>query len=319
MIDMTVLVNQLIQLFLIICLGYLIFKIGILNENVNKHINSLIINVTMPCMIVSSVLSMTNHPDPSIIVSLFAVSIGFFIIMPVLAFIIVKIMLKTMHIDKSRQGVYIFMLIFSNIAFMGIPILQAACGEQGSTAVFYIAVLNIFFNLASFTYGVIMMGYGNTVKTALKLKSLISPGIISSVIAVIVYAFNLHFPDTIESVIGTVGGLTSPLAMIMVGSTLASMKLGEVFNEWRVYVFCIIKQIVLPILLYPVFRLCISDDLLFNVMFIEFLMPIANIALMIATEYKLDYKFVSKTIFISTAMSLVTIPLVVYLCEMIYR
>lgn len=318
MIDMTVLVNQLIQLFLIICLGYLIFKVGILNENVNKHFNSLIINVTMPCMIVSSVLSMTNRPDSSIVVSLFAVSIGFFIIMPILAFIIVKIMLKTMHIEKTRQGVYMFMLIFSNIAFMGIPILQAACGEQGPTAVFYIAVLNIFFNLASFTYGVIIMGYGNTVKTTLKLKSLISPGIISSVLAVIIYAFNLHFPATIENVISTVGGLTSPLAMLLVGSTLAAMKLSEVFNEWRVYVFCIIKQIILPIILYPVFRLCISDDLLFNVMFIEFLMPIANIALMIATEYKLDYKFVSKTIFISTAMSLVTIPLVVYLCGIIY-
>lgn len=318
MIDMTVLVNQLIQLFLIICLGYLIFKVGILNENVNKHINSLIINVTMPCMIVGSVLSMTDRPDTSIVVSLFTVSIGFFIVMPILAFIIVKILLKTMHIQQTRQGAYMFMLIFSNVAFMGIPIVQAAFGEQGSTAVFYVAVFNIFFNLAVFTYGVIIIGYGDTVKTTLKLKSLLSPGIISSVIAVIAYAFNLHFPDTIESVINTVGGVTSPLAMMLVGSTLASMKLGEVFNEWRVYVFSILKQIVIPILLYPLFRICISDDLLFNVMFIEFLMPVANIALMIATEYNMDHKFVSKTIFISTAMSLVTIPLVIYLCGMIY-
>lgn len=318
MIDMTVLVNQIIQLFIIICLGYLLFKIGILNETVNKHINSLILNVSLPFMIISSVLSLTEHPEKSIIITLFAVSIGFYIIMPAIAFIVVKILRKTIRIHANRQGAYMFMLIFSNIAFMGIPILQAACGEQGATAVFYIAVLNIFFSLASFTYGVILIGYGNEVKTSLKLKNLFTPGIICSVLAVVFYVFNIHLPAMIDNVLGTVGDLTSPLAMLLVGSTLASMKLGEVFNEWRIYVFCILKQIVIPILLYPVFRLIISDDLLFNVMFIEFLMPVANIALIMATEYKLDNKFVSKTIFISTAMCLLTIPLVMYLCGIIY-
>lgn len=318
MIDITVLVNQLIQLFLIICIGYFVFKIDILNETVNKHINSLVINVTMPLMIISSVLAMNDRPASSIIAILFAVSIGFFIIMPILAFIIVKIMLKTMHIVKSRQGVYMFMMIFSNVAFMGMPILNAACGEDGPTAVFYAAVLNIFFNLSVFTYGVIIIGYGDTVKTTLKFKDLLSPGILSSIIAIVIYALNIHFPSTIENVIDTVGDLTSPLAMLLVGSTLASMRLKEVFNEWRVYVFSAIKQFILPILLYPVFRLCIGDDLLFNVMFIEFLMPIANIALMLATEHGLDYKFVSKTIFISTLMSLISIPLVIYLCGIIY-
>lgn len=318
MIDMSVLVNQLIQLFLIICIGYLVFKIGILNETVNKHINSLVINVTMPFMIVSSVLSMTDRPDTSTVFSLFGVSIGFYLIMPVIAFVIVKIMFKTIHIVKSRQGLYMLMLIFSNVGFMGMPILQAACGEDGATAVFYAAVLNIFFNLAVFTYGVVMLSYGDTVKTTFQLKDLLSPGILCSVIAIIIYAADIHFPATVESVIDTVGDLTSPLAMILVGSTLASMKLKDVFNEWRIYVFCFIRQFVLPILLYPIFRFCISDDLLFHVMFIEFLMPIANITLMLATEHELDSKFVSKSIFISTVMSLVSIPLVLYLCGIIY-
>lgn len=318
MLDMTVLVNQLIQLFLMICLGYLIYKIGILNDNVNKHLNSLVINVTMPSMIVSSVLSMTEHPEASTITSLFIVSIVFYLLMPVLSIIIVKMMLKTIRINKTRQGAYMFMLIFSNIGFMGIPILQTACGENGNTAVFFAAVFNIFFNLGVFTYGVIMIDYGSDVSTKFKLKDLFSPGILCSVIAIIVYAFNLHFPSTVENVVGTIGDLTSPLAMILIGSTLASIKLIEVFDEWRIYVFSIIKQFLLPILLYPVFRFFISDDLLFNVIFIEFLMPIASVALMLATEHNLDYKFVSKVIFISTLMSLFTIPLVLYICGIIY-
>ncbi len=320
MIDMTVLVSQLVQLFLMICVGYVVFKIGILNTEVNSHVNSLVINVAMPLMIISSVLSMNERPQSSTVIMLIVVSIAFFVIMPFVAFIVVKLMHLTLHITKQKQGLFMFMFVFSNVGYMGMPILKAACGENGSTAVFYAAVLNIFFNLAAFTYGVLMLEYGSDsdTKTGFRVKSLLTPGVIASVLALVIYAFNIHFPSAIESVIGTLGDITSPLAMILVGSTLASMKLKEVFNEWRVYIFAVLKQFVLPIIFYPLFRLVIHDDLLFQVMFIEFLMPVANIVLMLATEHHLDNRTASKSIFITIVMSLVSIPLVMFLCGVIY-
>lgn len=318
MINMTVLINQLLQLFIIICLGFVAYRLNIFNDKSNKALNRFVLDITLPLMMIDSVLSMKQRPEGSEVAFLFGASFIFYLVMPVIAFIIVKIMVKTMNIVRSRQGAYMFMLIFSNVGFMGFPILQAACGSQGDTAVFYAAVLNIFFNLSAFTYGVIMIGYGEATRTAFQLKSLLSPGIISAFLAIIIYLLNIHFPSTMEDVISTVGGLTSPLAMILVGATLASIELSEVFNEWRIYVFSIIKQFLLPVLLYPVFRLFLGDTLLFNVLFIEFLMPIANTALMLSGEYGGDTKFVSKTIFISTAMSLVTMPLTIYLCGIIY-
>lgn len=318
MINMSVLINQLIQLFLIISIGFVTYKAKILNEKANKVFNKFILDITLPFMIIDSVLSMKERPSFSSVSTLFLASVIFYLVMPVIAFIVVKIMLKTIHIKKSRQGAYMFMLIFSNVGFMGFPILQAACGEQGDTAVFYAAVLNIFFNISAFTYGVLMIGYGDTAKTSFKLKSLLSPGIVSSVLAIVIYGLNITLPDTLTSVISTVGDLTSPLAMIMVGATLASIELREIFDEWKIYIFALIKQLILPVLLYPVFRLFLGDGLLFNVMFIEFLMPIANTALMLSAEYDADTKFISKSIFISTAMSLVTMPFTIYICGIIY-
>ena len=318
MIDMTVLINQLIQLFIIITIGFITFKAGILNEHANKIFNIFILNITLPFMIIDSVLSMKERPSLSSVSTLFAASIAFYLIMPAIAFIIIKILLKTIHIKKERQGAYMFMLIFSNVGFMGFPILQAACGSRGDTAVFYAAVLNIIFNICAFTYGVIMIGYGDTAKTTLKLKSLLSPGIISSILAIVLFAFNITLPDTLTGVISTVGDLTSPLAMIMVGATLASIRLKDVFKEWKIYIFAIVKQFILPVLLYPVFRLFLGSGLLFNVMFIEFLMPVANTALMLSAEYGSDTKFISKTIFLSTAMSLITMPFTIYICGIIY-
>ncbi|MCR5737241.1 MAG: AEC family transporter [Eubacterium sp.] len=323
MIHMNVLVSQLIELFIILCLGYFMCKRNILNEDVNKHINALIVNITMPCMILNAVLSIDSsaRPEASTLGLLFAVSIGFFLIMPVISFLLVKGMLKAFHIVKARQGAYMFMMIFSNVGFMGIPILRAATGDQAPVAVFYAAIFNIFFNIAVFTYGVIMIGYGDSANTKFQFKKLLSPGILSALFALLIYLTQFHFPPALESVdhaIGTVGELTPALAMMLVGSTLATMKIRDVFNEWRIYIFAVLKQILLPILLYPLYQLLIPDKLLLNVMFIEFLMPVANVALILCTQYNLDKKFASKVIFITTLMSLVTIPVVFYLCNLIY-
>ncbi len=326
MIDFSVLVSQLIQLFCIMGLGYLAFKTKILNETVNKHMSSFVLQITMPFMILDAVLKLDESAKPSgsIIAVLFIASALFYIIMPIIAFVLVKFLSVTINIKKHRQGLYMFMLVFANVGFMGFPILQAACGENGDLAVFYAAILNVFFNLGSFTYGIIMIGYGTESKAKFSWKKFITPGMFSSFSAIAIYALGIHYPkegtnmlgDVLHGIFSTVGGLTPALAMILVGSTLATVKLKEVFNYWRLYVFVGIKQVILPIIFYPIFRLLIKDDLLSTVLFIEFLMPIANSALIFANQYDLDDKFTSKAIFISTLFSLVTIPGMLYITSL---
>ena len=119
--------------------------------------------------------------------------------------------------------------------------------------------------------------------------------------------------EILEGLFGTIGDLTPPLAMIIVGATLASVALKEVFSEWRIYVFIFIRQIIIPLLLFPVFKIFIKDSLLSIVLFIEFLMPIANSATIVANEYDLDSRFTAKAIFISTLASIVAIPLILWL------
>ena len=327
MIDLTVLITQLIELFLIMAVGYIAYKMKILNQNVNKHLSTFVLEISMPLMILDAVLSLDNSikPGTGTIVALFVVSILFYVAMPIIAFFVVKFLAKTINIKKYREGLYMFMMVFGNVGFMGFPILQAACGKNGDLAVFYAAILNIFFNLAFFTYGIMVVGYGTETKVKISLKKFISPGMISSFAGIALYAFGITYPaeghgnvltDILEGVFGTVGDLTPPLAMLLVGSTLASVAIKEVFSEWRIYVFILIRQIILPILLFPLFKLFIHDSLLSSVMFIEFLMPIANSALIVANEYDLDSKFASKAIFISTFSSLITIPLILYLTSL---
>ena len=164
MINISVLFNQLIMLFLIICTGYLAYKLQYFDELTNKKLNKLVVNITLPMTTIDSVLSMAQRPKGSTVLFVFIASIVLYAVLPIISFIIIKLI----KMPFNTQGIYTFMLTFSNVGFMGFPVIQAAFGsEQGTTAVFYAAILNIIFTCCTFTYGVVLIGYGTAKKSAM--------------------------------------------------------------------------------------------------------------------------------------------------------
>ncbi len=305
--DIGILINQLVQLFIVICMGYLLYKVNIFNEEVIGKLTKLLLHVSLPAMIVSSVLSQTERPPVNEVVEVFIIAVAMFVLLPVISIIVVKLM----RMPKEQQGLYILMTTFSNIGFMGFPIIDALYGEKG---VFYAAIMNIMFNLAVFTYGTIMIHYGTDEKADLNLKKLITPGILCSAAAILIYAINIHFPSPVESAIDTIGSVTTPIAMLLIGATLAKMDIKSVFNDWRVYMFSVVKQLILPILMFYAAKIFIKNEFILGITLIMFLMPVANTALLFATEYNRDEKLAAKTVFITTLMSLATIPFGIWFC-----
>lgn len=304
--DIQVILMQMIQLFLVIALGYFLFKINILDLDLNKKLTRLILSVTTPAMILSSVLSTTVTQSLENILFVFVIGLTIYIIMPIVGWIIVKIM----KVPLSQQGLYIFMTVFSNIGFMGFPVMKAIFGSE---AIFFTAIFNMIFNLFVFTVGVLIMNYGTKQKAKLDPKNLLSPGVIASLIALVIYFTGVKLPDVFSSTITMVGDITTPLAMLLIGSTLANIPLKEVFSELRIYPYTIIKQIIVPVIAYPILSFVVKDPLILGVTLIMISMPVANSAVLFATQYDGDVTLAAKTVFMTTLLSIVTIPLIVAL------
>ncbi len=304
--DIQVIVLQMIQLFLVIALGYLLLKIKILDVDFNQRLTTLLLSVTTPALIVSSVLSTTIEKDLSEIIFVFIVAIVIFMVLPILGLIIVKIMKVPLH----QQGLYIFMTMFSNIGFMGFPVMKSIFGNE---AVFLTAIFNMLFNLLVFTVGILFMNYRSAEKISINLRQLFSPGVVSSLVALLIYLTGFQMPDIISSTITMIGDITTPIAMMLIGSTLATIPLKEVFNELRVYPYTILKQIIIPIIAYPILNFFIKDALILGVSLIMISMPVGNIAVLFATEYHKDVALAAKTVFMTTLLSIITIPLIVAL------
>ena len=306
--EIEIILHQMLQLFIIMFLGYVLHKVKLIDHDFIKKLTKLRLNVTLPATIFSSVLQQESERDMGAVGEVFLIGVAVYVVLPVVSLLAVKLM----RLPKKDRSLYAFMMTYSNIGFMGFPLMDALYGQ---TAVFYAAIINIIFNISVFTCGVLMMNAGKDGgNTKLKWRNLLSPGVSVSTLSVAVYLLNISFPEDIKSVVSSVGNITTPLAMILIGATLATMDVKSIFNDWHVYFYSAVKQIVIPLLFWPALKFLIHDPFILAVVFILILMPVANTSVLFATEYDGDEKLAAKTIFITTVMSIVTVPLLLMIC-----
>lgn len=302
--DINVVINQMVQLFMILGLGYFLNKIKLFDNDLNQKMNKLLLNVTTPALILSSVSSIKHTGNDGEVFFVLLVAIIIFTLLPIISYVLVRIMRIPIH----QRGLYMFMTVFSNIGFMGFPVMKAIFGNE---AVFYTAIFNMIFNFLVFTLGIVLINYGTTNPVKLKVRNLLSPGIISSLIAIIVYFSQINMPTVLGSTFDMVGSITTPLAMMLIGSTLANINIKEVFTEFRIYPYTIIKQFLIPFIAYPILNHFISSPLVLGVALINLAMPVGNSAVLFANEYDGDVALAAKSVFITTLISVFTIPLIV--------
>lgn len=297
--DIKILFSQMTELFIIMFLGYAIFKLKIVDDNFVKKFSKLVLDVTLPAMLLSSVINLDERPMLSDVLTAFAVSgVLFFIVLPIIGVILAKLF----RVKKEDTGLYIFMHTYSNIGFMGFPVIEAMLGQ---VALFYAAIFNLIFNVSVFSLGVGLLSR----KTKFSFKSLLTPGIIVAVLSVVLYFLDVRLPELICSTVSSVGSITSPAAMLIVGFTLAKMDLNGVFADWRIYPWSIIKQLIIPLLLFIPFSMIIKDETLLIVAFILTAMPVGNNAVLFATKYDCDSALATRSVFITLIISLITVPL----------
>lgn len=310
--DTNVIVSQMIILFLILALGYFIFKIKLVDDNFTKQLSALVIKVTMPALLLSSVLDITERQPLRDVLTSFGIAVAlFFIVMPIVGFLLAKLF----RVKRNSTGLYVFMATFSNVGFMGFPVISALAGEVG---LFYAAIYNLVFNVAVFTLGVWLVNHDKDGESSgFDIKLLMSPGVIAALLAIALYFMNIKLPVLLCDTIRSVGSITSPSAMLIIGCTLAKMDVKTVFSDWRLYPWTLIKQIVIPILLWIPLAMIIKNEILLTVTFILFLMPVANNAVLFANTYNGDEELAARSVFLTTLFSLLTVPICVWATQFI--
>ena len=284
-------------------LGFVLFKCHIFDEYTNKKISALIVNVASPMLIISSIAGVEGSNK-----SIVFLMIGAGILMYIGFIILGKIINRIFPFPKKDWPVYECMVVFANTGFMGYPVLLDVFGQE---AVFYASLIHMAFNFFVYTYAIMCLTKGDDSEFKLNFKQLLTPGIILIFVGIFIYLFDIQLPSVLMDTINSVGSLTAPLSMMMIGSSLAVYPIKDSFTDWRSYVFAFVRLIIVPFMTMIVCRLLHINPYYANITIITNAMPVGSMVLMLATQYNANVKIVTRNIVVSTLLSVITIPIVV--------
>ena len=301
--DIMVVFQTMLKLFLLLVLGFVLFKCHIFDEYTNKKISALIVNVASPMLIISSIAGVEGNNK-----SIVFLMIGAGILMYIGFIILGKIINRIFQFPKKDWPVYECMVVFANTGFMGYPVLLDVFGQE---AVFYASLIHMAFNFFVYTYAIMCLTKGDDSEFKLNFKQLLTPGIILIFVGIFIYLFDIQLPSVLMDTINSVGSLTAPLSMMMIGSSLAVYPIKDSFTDWRSYVFAFVRLMIVPFVTMIMCRLLHIDAYYANITIITNAMPVGSMVLMLATQYNANVKIVTRNIVVSTLLSVITIPIVV--------
>lgn len=301
--------TKMVELFLIIIIGYVSTKLGVITKEIKAGLAKLILNIAIPCTIISSVANSEHIPSGKQIITLLLVSGSSYIVL----FILSKITALIMGARGIQKGAVEFGIMFSNVGFIGFPVTQAIFGTE---ALLYTTMFNMPFNLLCYSLGVSMLNGKNLTETNKEInwkhtmKLIFTPAMVSSLVAVIMALTKFQGPAMIGDTLEMVGNITTPGALLVIGSSLSEIPVKAMFNNVRAYVFTLMSVVVTPLVMYCIYRpFTASDPMLLGVCVIISAMPVATAGTMLCVEYGGDERFMAQITFLTTLASVVTIPL----------
>ncbi|OAA83383.1 AEC family transporter [Clostridium ljungdahlii] len=293
-------INQVIILSLMMLIGVFAKKKNIITEEGEKSLSSFLVNITLPSLLITSFNYRYSEKMIANAESIFLYSIIIHIVI-----ILLSKVCAYRYEDKVKK-VMRFIIIFSNSGFMGYPVLEGLFGKVG---IFYGAIFNIPLNIFMFSVGIAIYTGKNDIKN---IKNVISnPVIISTIVGFLMFVFSIKLPYVVDTTLSSVGSMTTPLSMIIVGTMLAGVKLKDIFSGFQVYYTSFMRLILVPLVTVLLLKLMKADSFMIQICAVIEAMPSAVLASVLAQQYGADSKLAARSVFITTIISMVTIPIVV--------
>ena len=294
-----------LTLFAVVVVGYVAGKLDYMGGTFDKQLSKLVIDITCPALILSSAMG-GELPDRRYILPLLGISIFTYLVLTGLALLLSRFVARR----AEDQGIVGFAMIFGNVGFMGYPVVASIYGHQ---AVFYAAVLNVVNTFAVFTIGTMMVtgGEGAT-RERFNKKVLYSTPMLSAYLSMLIVALGIdNIPEYISQPLTMIGNITVPAALLIIGSSMSHLPLRALLGNTTVYTTTLLRLVVLPLGMFFLCRALGFDDFSTGINTVVIAMPVATYGTILCLRHGRDTTLMAELTFITTLLSMVTIPLLV--------
>lgn len=294
-------VNQIAILFILIVAGWGARKLRVFSEEAVSGMSALLLDVTMPCLIVSSM----QRPFSPAILAEAGMMLGLAFAVYLSSFAFAALVPLALRSPRGDRGVSMYAVVFSNTGFMGFPVIEALFGRQ---ALFMAAIYNVPFNLLAFSIGAWALARDGSRPIRFSWRLLVNPNVIASVLGLALFACSITLPGPLGKAVDLAGSTTTPLSMLLIGAMLAASDFRSILGNARIWAVALIRLAVMPFLVYAGLYLCGVRGLALNVPTATAAMPVAANTPIMARTYGNDSTFASAVVTVSTLLSAATIP-----------
>lgn len=306
--DFAVLINQILVLFLIIVLGYILRKREIITKEIASGFSNILIQITMPVLIIDSILKIELNQEVIKNLAIYTIVALLSYLFLIILSTIVTEKLKT---QQDTKEIFKFLLIFPNVGYMGIPVVSSIYPAE---AVVYTIINNVIYNMYVWTYGIQI--FNNDKKEKFEWRKLINQGTIALTIGFLLLITRLPI-GPLRGTISTVGGMTFPISMLVIGSSLTNIKNFDFLKDKYLYYQVFLKLFLIPLLGLLILNPLHLPKMIRDISVIMLAMPCGANSVIFAGKYKSDRLFASKAVFLTTLLSLFTIPLIIFILNLI--
>lgn len=300
-------INKIILLFLLIIIGYIAKKAKFVESEIKSHISSLVLNVTLPLYIFTAMQFDFSRDVLKETGQLVLISFLYYLGVTILSYMYAK----GFKLKDMKKDVFQYVIIFSNVGYMGYPIMNEIAGDQGR---FYAAIYNLSFNLLTWTLGVyIMSRHQNRLERPSvkdRLKHIFNPSLVAVILGFLCFVTSFKLPAIVMETFTSVGGVTTPLSMMFIGIILAEITFKDMVADWSVLLVSMIRLLMIPLLTWVILSALHFEGLVLTIPVVLSAMPAAANTAIVAARYENDYHMASKLIFMTTLLSIVTIPII---------
>ena len=292
-------------LFALVVVGYGAGKLGYLGGDFDRQLSRLVINLTCPALILSSAMT-GKLPDREYILPLLLISIVTYAILTGVAFLMPRFLTRRTA-DKGAIG---FALMFGNVGFMGYPVVASIFGHE---AVFYAAVLNVVNTFVVFTIGTILItGKSEVEGGRFQKKVLYSTPMLAAYLTMLIVILRIdNIPDWISQPLIMLGNITVPAALLIIGSSMSNLSVRSLLGNRTVYATTLFRLVLLPVGIYYLSLLLGFSQFVASLNMVVIAMPVATYGTILCLKYNKDTTFMAEVTFITTLLSVITIPLLV--------
>lgn len=312
--DIFLVAKQMLILFSMMLIGYIIFRLHWLERDTTSRLSGLVVNIFNPFLIITSVFGKSVASTGN----LFWENLALVGLCYLILFLVGLLLVVVLRPDSTESPIYRLLTLLPNVGFMGIPVVSSLLGTQ---YIIYVAIYMLAFNIIIYTYGIYLITkkkhFHASQKDALqknlfrKIRPIIcNPGVVAALIALIIFFGNIPVSDGIQSFCSYMGNPCIPLSMLLIGCSLAASDIPSMLKNVRIYGFLLLKMLIVPIACTFLIRFLPFDNMILKLFVLMLSMPAGSMVVLITEEYGGKTECASSGVVLSTLASIITIPIV---------